>query len=78
MEDERKLTAKDMEDMARNIANKQQEEFQKIVDGFRDHVNKTIIKLENQIDGVVANEIKKQIKQLKKLAKKENVIVDDD
>ena len=66
MTEEKKLISKDVEEMAKKIASQQQQEFQKVVDGFRDHFNKTVIKLENNIDAAVASEIKKQIKQLKK------------
>jgi len=78
MTEEKKLTMQDVEDKAKQIAERQQQEFQKIVDGFKDYVNEYIIKLEKQIDGAVASEIKKQIKQLKKLAKKENIIIEND
>jgi len=69
------LTKEEHEKLVKEVFDKQQREFQKIVDKLTAHVNEKIDYLNSQIDYAVDKQIKCRIKEIHKLARK---LPDDD
>ena len=69
------LSKENYENLVKDAFDKQQQAFQKIVDGLTAHVNDKIDYLNSQIDSAVNKQIKCRIKEIHKLARK---LPDDD